>query len=1724
MRQRLLLIFLLVLNFSSFGQTYGNEWINYNQKYFSFPIVQSGIYKIEYSTLESLGIPLASISTQNFQIFGRQREVALYMQDGGDNQFNNGDYFLFYAQRNDCWLDSTLFDNAAWIGNPYYSMYNDTINYFFTWNNQINNKRVTIETDLNINGFTASNYVITDKFDYFFEKYNEGEKNSEAASSFFVKGEGWGKNAINGASTNGNSWNFSTVQFENIYQGSDAPNVIYKSVIVGQSNATPPSNNLPNHHSRHTIGTNNIAFVDTTFTGFKSMFINKSIPVSLFPASGNSNYRVRIIGDLGVATDFQSINYYSFLYPRTTSFNNTNKTSFFVNNNPVQSKIRLNISNVNMPSPVMMVMGQNAVRWIPLTGQGSSFSALVPNDASNNQLVVLQDASTIINLTNLLPVNQTGDFTNFAAISNKEKALLFIYPTKLKNKSLEYAAYRSSTAGGSHNVIPVNIEELYLQYGGGIPKHISATRRFAQQMYNLTTQKPVGMFLIGKGIREANVTSATNLGPGSRTNSEVYQNNLIPSFGQPSCDACISSNLPGTNKWSPLIPTSRISVQTEEELQIYFSKVVQFEQQQNQSSAYSTATKDWQKHILHFSGGTDATEQEIFQTYLNNMGNIAKDREFAGTVQLVAKSSSAPITPTELQAIKDRIKDGVTLMNFFGHFTTSESGFDVNLDEPANWDNQGKYPLLLANSCYNGNIFHNAESNSQNFVLAPNAGVIGYIGTIDYGFTSALNSYSRAFYRQFARYNYGGTIASHIKYVLDSSYSANASLITEATFCQMTYNGDPMLRLNYHNKPEVEITDSRVSFGPNLVTYATDSISVSITMRNLGKAINDPFTVEVRRDFPGSNSDSLYFATVSGLNYEKTIQIKMPFLPTIGVGLNKFTISVDIPSYITEQYDETNNNRIFKNFLIDIDGIQPVLPENFAVVPRDTISLYASTINPLSSIQTYRFEIDTVPTFNSNFKRYAEKVGSGGVKSVNWNEWKSVNTNNLQPLNFTDSSVYYWRVALVENNPVWKTRSFQYIKGKSGWGQADFQQFVDNSFTGINLNTLNQLREFTPNSSDISCRVLAAIPGANMYNNAWYLNGVQQDYNICTITPKLQVAIIDKSSLTAWETRFTYPNGTVANPNNNFGNANDNGGCEQRPMKFFTFNQNSSTQLAAFRNLVENIVPFGDYILVYTPITTRYDWWNTFDPALYQTFANLGSDSIVPGRANRPFAFLTRKGDPNFVVEVFSQNNEEIILESTLTGVQSTGREASPIIGPVSKWESLFWKHRSLESNSSDQTDLEIQVLNAYGAYQFSINPELPSGDSLYNLSSQIDANLYPNIRLISKYSDVQTQTPAQLDYWQVLYEGLPEAAIDATNGYTFLPNDSIQEGNVAKFSVNIRNISDIDMDSLLVNYYIVDANQTKRILPYSRQDSLRVAGSLKDTISFSTLGLKGLNWFHMEVNPYIDANSTLTDQPELTHLNNVLQFPFNVFGENKNPLLDVTFNGRHIMNKDIIAPTSEIVISLKDENPYLIMDSDADTARFGVYLTDPSGVQRRVYFMNSNGTPNMTWIPATAQNKKFKIIFSKNFDVSGIYNLTVQGTDRSGNLSGDLEYNINFEVILESSITQMMNYPNPFSTSTRFVFTLTGDQVPDDIQIQIMTISGKVVREINEAELGPIQIGRNITQFVWDGKDNFGDPLANGVYLYRVKAKINGQDIKMLNSGADAYFHKGMGKMYILR
>jgi flagellar hook assembly protein FlgD len=99
-----------------------------------------------------------------------------------------------------------------------------------------------------------------------------------------------------------------------------------------------------------------------------------------------------------------------------------------------------------------------------------------------------------------------------------------------------------------------------------------------------------------------------------------------------------------------------------------------------------------------------------------------------------------------------------------------------------------------------------------------------------------------------------------------------------------------------------------------------------------------------------------------------------------------------------------------------------------------------------------------------------------------------------------------------------------------------------------------------------------------------------------------------------------------------------------------------------------------------------------------------------------------------------------------------------------------------------------------------------------------------------------------------------------------------------------------------------------------------------------------------------------------------------------------------------------------------------------------------------------------------------------------------------------------------------------RFVFTLTGNDIPDEVHIKIMTADGRVVKHVHQDELGPMHIGNNISQWSWDGTDQFGDRLANGVYFYQVTVRKDGKKLEHFESAGDASFKQQVGKIYLLR
>ncbi len=86
-----------------------------------------------------------------------------------------------------------------------------------------------------------------------------------------------------------------------------------------------------------------------------------------------------------------------------------------------------------------------------------------------------------------------------------------------------------------------------------------------------------------------------------------------------------------------------------------------------------------------------------------------------------------------------------------------------------------------------------------------------------------------------------------------------------------------------------------------------------------------------------------------------------------------------------------------------------------------------------------------------------------------------------------------------------------------------------------------------------------------------------------------------------------------------------------------------------------------------------------------------------------------------------------------------------------------------------------------------------------------------------------------------------------------------------------------------------------------------------------------------------------------------------------------------------------------------------------------------------------------------------------------------------------------ELALQHVLNYPNPFTTYTEFQFEHNRENQPLEVQVQILTVAGELVKTIN-AQIS--SDGNRVTGISWDGLDDFGDPIGKGTYIYRLKVK----------------------------
>jgi hypothetical protein len=126
-----------------------------------------------------------------------------------------------------------------------------------------------------------------------------------------------------------------------------------------------------------------------------------------------------------------------------------------------------------------------------------------------------------------------------------------------------------------------------------------------------------------------------------------------------------------------------------------------------------------------------------------------------------------------------------------------------------------------------------------------------------------------------------------------------------------------------------------------------------------------------------------------------------------------------------------------------------------------------------------------------------------------------------------------------------------------------------------------------------------------------------------------------------------------------------------------------------------------------------------------------------------------------------------------------------------------------------------------------------------------------------------------------------------------------------------------------------------------------------------------------------------------------------------------------------------------------------------------------------------------------------RDLDV-GPHTLKLKAWDTYNNSS---ETTLNFVVVSDAilNLENVLNYPNPFVNYTEFWFNHNKPNEPLEVQVQVFTVSGKLVKTINQNVQTTGNLSRNIS---WNGLDDFGNKIGKGVYIYKLRVKSTASNL----------------------
>ncbi|MEO8513339.1 MAG: interleukin-like EMT inducer domain-containing protein, partial [Ignavibacteria bacterium] len=880
-------------------------------------------------------------------------------------------------------------------------------------------------------------------------------------------------------------------------------------------------------------------------------------------------------------------------------------------------------------------------------------------------------------------------------------------------------------------------------------------------------------------------------------------------------------------------------------------------------------------------------------------------------------------------------------------------------------------------------------------------------------------------------------------------YANNIMLVDSSNFQVRNmincYNlqGDPASKLLLPVGPEFYIgqTDYRIS---NQYPLVGEAVTWKIFPKNYGLYAKSCLVrFEILKNGGTYRSKD---TTITDFKYYDTLSYSFS-IDTIGNYSLKATLDYD------NQYpnEDPSNNVITLPLPLRNISYTPLKPINNSIIITDSVEFVG--LNPQVDLRTNSvkviLEVDTNRFFSSPVLNYSNSNISGVATKVRYRI--PVLDSNL---------VYYWRTNSIINGD------------SAGWSETE--KFVYNplvavvSSRSINSDSIVTLYpklfgQFNPNTvsglyyTGTGFKLISATGplevksyGSNGSEASYFIIKQYASYADGGENTGMNVAKVRKLTGSVVEIRnFRMSTSTSSDSVLNFLNTFD---TTHFVMIMIATNVPGSDSLR--QNAKNRIKQFGSLL---ADSVTRFDQ--------FDSYAFIGYLGAQPQDISEQFHRFTS----NFIWTPSFANKTPVFL-NTLGTIDFS-------IGPAHRWKYFEW-NRILPPGSS--VNFDVTGINVFGT-----PVPLFTNISTNNFTSldTVNSSIFPDLKLRAKIEIDSLAGLTSPEFRSLYFKYTPPAEIIPDN-YSFIRSDSVvNEGAVVTINARNYNIGFVPAQTVVYKWSAVAYNGLVVLRSDTITTPLQPDSSYLSTVTFNTQGLR---------NPQTTLD-TLDINFEVSMLNNQNDYyPFNNFaftkiviaGDSTGPSIDVTYDGNKILDGDIIRAKPEILFRFYDDSK--LEYSIADTTGIFIKLDG-----KRIYY-NFAGqlNPEITFTAVNDGSLKTSVLYKPEL-TAGSHQLQYIGTDMDGNKDTLMN---NIYISYDFAVRNLFNYPNPMQGETYFTFDLFAPDSPQSCVIKIFTVAGRLIKDVNS----PAHVGFN--QIYWDGKDNDGETIANGIYLYKLILEGNGK------------------------